>query len=313
MTESVLISEVGPRDGLQSVARTMPTEFKFAWIDALYAAGLREIEVCSFVPAKLLPQMADAAEVVKHAITLPGLTVMALVPNLRGAELALAAGVHKLSIPASASAAHSLANVRKTREQMIDEVRSIVALRNERAPKVGVEAGMSTAFGCTIQGHVAEDDVVWMAEQLVAAGVDECGLSDTSGMANPAQVRRLFTRVRAAIGDRTGAAHMHNTRGLGLANCLAAYDVGVRTFDASQGGLGGCPYAPGASGNVVTEDLVFMFEAMGIATGIDLDRLIAAREPLKAGLPGEPIYGMTPEAGLPKGFVMSAQQGAVHA
>jgi hydroxymethylglutaryl-CoA lyase len=312
-SDSVLISEVGPRDGLQSVARTMPTEFKFAWIDALYAAGLREIEVCSFVPAKLLPQMADAAEVVKHAVTLPGLTVMALVPNLRGAEAALAAGVHKLTIPVSASAAHSLANVRKTREQMIDEVRAIVALRNERAPQVGVEAGMSTAFGCTIQGHVAEDDVVWMAEQLVAGGVDECGLSDTSGMANPAQVRRLFTRVRAAIGDRTGAAHMHNTRGLGLANCLAAYDVGVRTFDASQGGLGGCPYAPGASGNVVTEDLVFMFEAMGIATGIDLDRLIAAREPLKAGLPGEPIYGMTPEAGLPKGFVMSAQQGGVHA
>lgn len=313
MPESVLISEVGPRDGLQSVARTMPTEFKFAWIDALYAAGLREIEVCSFVPAKLLPQMADAAKVVKHAITLPGLTVMALVPNLRGAEAALAAGVHKLSIPASASAAHSLANVRKTREQMIDEVRAIVALRNERAPQVGVEAGMSTAFGCTIQGHVAEDDVVWMAEQLVAAGVDECGLSDTSGMANPAQVRRLFTRVRSAIGDRTGAAHMHNTRGLGLANCLAAYDVGVRTFDASQGGLGGCPYAPGASGNVVTEDLVFMFEAMGISTGIDLQKLFAAREPLKAGLPGEPIYGMTPEAGLPKGFVMPAQQGAVHA
>jgi hydroxymethylglutaryl-CoA lyase len=310
MAESVLISEVGPRDGLQSVARTMPTEFKFAWIDALYAAGLREIEVCSFVPAKLLPQMADAAEVVKHALTLPGLRVMALVPNLRGAEAALAAGAHKMTIPVSASAAHSLANVRKTREQMIDEVRAITRLRNERAPQVGVEAGMSTAFGCTIQGNVAEDDVVWMAEQLVAAGVDECGLSDTSGMANPAQVRRLFTRVRSAIGDRTGAAHMHNTRGLGLANCLAAFDVGVRTFDASQGGLGGCPYAPGASGNVVTEDLVFMFEAMGIATGIDLDKLIAAREPLKAGLPGEPIYGMTPEAGLPKGFKRSLSEGA---
>lgn len=312
-TDSVLISEVGPRDGLQSVARTMPTADKLAWIDALYAAGLREIEVCSFVPARLLPQMADAAEVVRHAITLPGLTVMALVPNLRGAEAALAAGVHKLSIPVSASAAHSLANVRRTREQMIDEVRAIVALRNEHAPKVGVEAGMSTAFGCTIQGNVSEDDVVWMAEQLVAAGVDECGLSDTSGMANPAQVRRLFTRVRTAIGDRTGAAHMHNTRGLGLANCLAAYDVGVRTFDASQGGLGGCPYAPGASGNVVTEDLVFMFESMGIATGVDLDKLIAARGPLKAGLPGEPIYGMTPEAGLPKGFIAASKPGDVHA
>jgi hydroxymethylglutaryl-CoA lyase len=228
---------------------------------------------------------------------------MALVPNRRGAEAALAAGVHKLTIPVSASEAHSRANVRKTREQMVDEVRAIVALRDERAPGVQVEAGLSTAFGCTLQGAVAEDDVVWLAEQVVAAGVDECGLSDTTGMANPAQVRRLFNRVRAAIGAKTGAAHLHNTRGLGLANCLAAYDVGVRTFDASLGGLGGCPYAPGASGNVVTEDLVFMFEAMGVRTGIDLEKLIAARAPLQHGLPGEPLYGMTPEAGLPKGFV----------
>jgi hydroxymethylglutaryl-CoA lyase len=299
---SVLISEVGPRDGLQSVARTMPTAAKLAWIDALYAAGLREIEVGSFVPAKLLPQMADVTEVVRHAITLPGLTVMALVPNLRGAEAALAAGVHKLTIPVSASAAHSMANVRKTREQMVDEVRAIAALRRERAPSVLVEVGLSTAFGCTLQGEVAEDDVVRLAEAVVEAGVDECGLSDTTGMANPAQVRRLFNRVRASIGGKTGAAHMHNTRGLGLANCLAAHDVGVHTFDASQGGLGGCPYAPGASGNVVTEDLVFMFEAMGVSTGVDLERMLAARAALAAGLPGEAIYGMTPEAGLTRSF-----------
>jgi hydroxymethylglutaryl-CoA lyase len=298
----VLISEVGPRDGLQSVARTMPTAAKFAWIDALHAAGVREIEVASFVPAKLLPQMADATDVVRHAITLPGITAMALVPNLKGAEAAIAAGVHKITIPVSASAAHSLANVRRTREQMVDQARAIVALGRDHAPRVTVEVGISTAFGCTLQGEVPEDEVVRLAAQLVAAGVDEVGLSDTTGMANPAQVRRLFQRVHAEIGDRTGAAHMHNTRGLGLANCLAAYDVGVRTFDASLGGLGGCPYAPGASGNVVTEDLVFMFEAMGIATGIDLEKLIAARAPLQAGLPGEPIYGMTPEAGLPKGF-----------
>jgi hydroxymethylglutaryl-CoA lyase len=303
LSPAVLISEVGPRDGLQSVSRTMPTSDKNRWIDALYHAGVREIEVCSFVPAKLLPQMADAAEVVRHALTLPGLTVMALVPNLRGAQAALAAGVHKLTLPVSASKAHSLANVRKTREQMVEEVRSVVALRNEIAPQVKIEAGISTAFGCTLQGDVPEDDVVWLAEQVIAAGADETGLSDTVGAANPAQVRRLFRRVRAAIGDKTGAAHMHNTRGLGLANCLAAYEEGVRTFDSSLGGLGGCPYAPGASGNVVTEDLVFMFEAMGIKTGIDIALLIAARAPLMAGLPGEPIYGMTPEAGLPKGFV----------
>jgi hydroxymethylglutaryl-CoA lyase len=299
---SVLISEVGPRDGLQSVSRTMPTAAKCAWIDRLFDAGLREIEVGSFVPAKLLPQMADVAEVVRHALAKPGLTVMALVPNLRGAEAALAAGVHKLTIPVSASEAHSLANVRKTRAQMLDEVRAITTLRDERAPGVKVEAGISTAFGCTLQGPVPDDDVVWMAEAVIEAGADEAGLSDTTGMAHPAQVRRLFERVRAAIGSHTGAAHMHNTRGLGLANCLAAYDVGVRTFDASQGGLGGCPYAPGASGNVVTEDLVFMFEAMGIDTGVDLEHLMAARDALAAGLPGEALYGMTPEAGLTKGF-----------
>jgi hydroxymethylglutaryl-CoA lyase len=298
----VLISEVGPRDGLQSVQATMPTADKLRWIDALVAAGLREIEVGSFVPAKLLPQMADVVEVVRHALRFDAITVMALVPNRRGAEAALAAGVHKITLPVSASEAHSLANVRKTPEQMLVELREVHALRRETAPDVAMEVGLSTAFGCTLQGAVNEDDVIRLAVACVHAGVDEVGLSDTTGMANPAQVRRLFTRLRAELGERAGAAHMHNTRGLGVANCLAAYDVGVRTFDASLGGLGGCPYAPGASGNVVTEDLVFMFEAMGVRTGIDISKLIAAREPLKAGLPGEPVYGMTPEAGLPKGW-----------
>lgn len=299
-SKSVLISEVGPRDGLQSVKATMATPDKLAWISALHQSGVREIEVCSFVPAKLLPQMADAAEVVRHAVALPGWTVMALVPNLKGAEAALAAGAHKLTIPVSASEAHSLANVRKSRADMVAEVRSIVAMVGEQAPHVPVEVGMSTAFGCTLQGHVSDDDVVWLAGALADAGVHEIGLSDTTGMANPAQVRRLFEKLRQAIGPKVGAAHMHNTRGLGLANCLAAFDVGVTTFDSSQGGLGGCPYAPGASGNVVTEDLVFMFEAMGVDTGIDMAKLMAARVHLQAGLPNEPIYGMTPLAGLPK-------------
>lgn len=302
----VLISEVGPRDGLQSVKATMPTAAKLRWIDALVAAGLREIEVGSFVPPKLLPQMADAVEVVRHAIKHPGVTVMALVPNLRGAEAALAAGAHKLTLPVSASHAHSLANVRKTPDEMVAELRAICRLRDERAPQVKVEAGVSTAFGCTLQGVVDEDEVIRIALACAEAGADDVGLSDTTGMANPAQVRRLFRRLFAEIGAKAGAAHMHNTRGLGLANCLAAYDVGVRTFDSSQGGLGGCPYAPGASGNVVTEDLVFMFEAMGVRTGISIERLFAAREQLQAGLPGEPIYGMTPEAGLPKGWSQPA-------
>jgi len=245
----VLISEVGPHDGLQSVRATMATAHKLRWIDALVAAGLREIEVGSFVPADLLPQLADTAEVVRHALTHPGVTVMALVPNLRGAQAALHCGVHKLTIPVSASAAHSMANVRRTPAQMVQVVRAI------------------------------------------------------------AELRRLFTRLRATIGDRAGAAHMHNTRGLGLANCLAAYDVGVQTFDSSLGGLGGCPYAPGASGNVVTEDLVFMFEAMGVGTGVDIEKLMAARAPLRAGLPGEPVYGMIPQSGLPRGWT---QPGARH-
>jgi hydroxymethylglutaryl-CoA lyase len=309
---TVLISEVGPRDGLQSVKATMPTADKLRWISALHAAGLREIEVGSFVPARLLPQLADTAEVVAHALTLPGLTVLALVPNLHGAQAALAAGVHKITVPVSASPAHSMANVRKSPQTMVEEVRLIDALRRSVAPQVGLEAAISTAFGCTLQGAVPEDEVIRLAVQCAGAGADDVGLSDTTGYANPAQVRRLFMRLRVEIGNQAGAAHMHNTRGLGLANCLAAYEAGVRTFDASLGGLGGCPYAPGASGNVVTEDLVFMFEAMGIATGIDLTRLIAARAPLQAGLPGEPLYGMTPDAGLPQGWTQVGHQGATY-
>ena len=306
----VLISEVGPRDGLQSIKSIMPTSGKNAWIDALHRAGVREIEVASFVPAKLLPQMADAAEVVRYAKTLPGLTVMALVPNLRGAQAAIEAGVDKITIPVSASAAHSLANVRKTREEMIEEVKRITAYRKECAPHVKVEAGIATAFGCTLQGLVSEDDVIRMAEQVIEAGADESGLSDTTGYANPAQIQRLFKRLKVAIGEHAGAAHLHNTRGLGLANCLAAYEVGVTSFDSSMGGIGGCPYAPGASGNVVTEDLVFMFEAMGIKTGINLDLLMEARKPLQVGVPNEQIYGMISEAGLPKGFAPATQWSA---
>ena len=306
---SVLISEVGPRDGLQSVKATMPTAHKLRWIDALVASGLREIEVCSFVPAHLMPQMADAAQVVQHALTHPGVVVLALVPNLQGAEAALAAGVHKLTLPVSVSQAHSLANVRQTPDDMVAVLRRVAALRDERFPGVGIEAGLSTAFGCTLQGAVSEDEVIRLAVACAEAGANEVGLSDTTGMANPAQTRRLFTRLRAELGDKAGSAHMHNTRGLGLANCLAAYDVGVRVFDGSLGGLGGCPHAPGASGNVVTEDLVFMFEAMGVHTGVDIEKLLTARAALQAGLPGEPLYGMVPEAGLPLGW---APQGNTH-
>lgn len=304
---SLLISEVGPRDGLQSIQAVMPTAAKHRWIAALAAAGVREIEVGSFVPARLLPQMADVAEVVAQALTLPGLRVAALAPNFRGAQAAFEAGVHKLTMPVSVTEAHLLANVRKTHQQMEDEVRNVVALRNERYPHIELEAGLSVAFGCTIAGAVSDDDTLRVAARMAALGVDEVGLSDTSGYAQPVQVRRLFRRLQAELGAQAGGAHFHNTRGQGLANVVAALDAGVTTFDASQGGIGGCPYAPGASGNIVTEDLVWMLEAMGHATGIDVDRLLQARAVLHEALPDEPLYGHVPDAGLPKGFTYAEQ------
>lgn len=300
-SDMVLISEVGPRDGLQSIKSVMSTESKRLWLNALYEAGLKEIEVCSFVPASLLPQMADAPEIASYAKSLKKGMVLALTPNLKGAELAIESGVDKVTIPVSASEAHSLANVKKTRQEMISEVKKIIEYKNQTSPNVLIEVGISTAFGCTLQGAISELDVISLAFKLANIGVDEVGLSDTAGYANPAQVKRLFKQLRQEVGEKAGAAHMHNTRGLGLANCLAAFEEGVRTFDSSQGGLGGCPYAPGASGNVVTEDLVFMFEAMGVKTGINFEQLLKAREILQAALPNETIYGMTPQAGLPKG------------
>ena len=310
MTTQVLVSEVGPRDGLQSIRPIMPPEAKKAWIAAEAAAGVTEIEVGSFVPAKLLPQLADTAEVVAYARTIPGLTVAVLVPNLKGAEAAVQAGAHKITIPLSASETHSLKNVRRTHVQMLEEVRGIVALLRslpaERRPRF--EGGLSTAFGCTLEGDVPADRVVQLAEQLMEAGCDEVGLSDTTGYANPAQVKDLVRRVRAAVGGHAlSGLHLHNTRGLGLANVLAGLEVGITTFDSSLGGLGGCPFAPGASGNIVTEDLVFMLEAMGIGTGIDLARLLEVRRILREALPGEAIYGFTPEAGLPLGFRPATQ------
>ena len=302
------ICEVGPRDGLQNAHHLMPTAAKKAWIASMAAAGIEEIEVGSFVPAKLIPAMADTAEIVAFSLSIPNLKVVALAPNVKGFERAVAAGAQKITFPVSASRAHSLANVRMTPEQMVEEVRRCVELRSQLRGKDGpeIEAGVSTAFGCTMQGEVPEDDVVRLAVMLAGTGADCIALADTVGYANPAQIRRLFRRVRNEIGDKLEAAHLHNTRGLGLANALAAYEEGVRHFDSSMGGLGGCPFAPGASGNVVTEDLVFMFESMGVPTGVRFEKLLEARELLVAGIPDEPVYGHTPQAGLPKGFRAAA-------
>jgi hydroxymethylglutaryl-CoA lyase len=278
----------------------MSTEAKKAWISALAAAGLREIEVGSFVPPKLIPAMADTAEVVRHSLSIPGLKVVALAPNLKGFQRAVEVGAHKVTFPVSASRKHSESNVRMTPEQMIEEVRKCATLGGAE-----IEGAVSTAFGCTMQGDVPEDDVVRIAVSL-AQFCDAVALADTVGYANPAQVKRIFSRVRQEIGDKLEGAHFHNTRGLGLANALAAYEVGVRNFDSSMGGLGGCPFAPGASGNVITEDLVFMFESMGVSTGVDLQKLFAARDILVKAIPEEPVYGHTPLAGLPKGFRAAA-------
>ena len=305
MTDKVLISEVGPRDGLQNCKGVMPTATKKRWIKGLYEAGIREVEVGSFVPAKLFPQLADTAEIVSFAKELPGLTVLALIPNLRGAEAALNAGVDAVTYPLSASETHSIKNLGQTHAQVIDNVKAIRMLFDslpvEKRPRF--ETAVSTAFGCSIEGVVPEDTVISLSNRLVEAGADELGLSDTVGYANPLQIKSMIKRMRDNFGvAKVKSVHLHNTQGLGIANAFAAFEEGIKVFDSSQGGLGGCPASPGASGNIVTEDLVYMFEAMGIDTGINIERLIALREVIKEGLPEECLYGFTPNAGLPKSF-----------
>ena len=291
----ILVSEVGPRDGLQSIERVMPLEAKKRWIAAEAAAGVKEIEVGSFVPPRLLPQMVDTAELVAFAKAIEGLTVVTLVPNAKGAALAVEAGVDAMSIPFSMSETHSIKNVRKDHPAMLAEIAE--AARIARGGGVHFAVGLSTAFGCTMEGAVAEDQVVRLAEAAAEAGAMEFSLSDTTGYADPAQVRRLVRKVRAAVGERLTTLHLHNTRGLGLANVVAGLEEGITTFDASLGGLGGCPFAPGASGNLVTEDLVLMLNSMGYDTGIDLEKLLEVRAILTEALPGEPLYGFTPDAG----------------
>lgn len=313
MPSEILVSEVGPRDGLQSIAAIMPTEAKKAWIAAEAAAGVREIEVGSFVPAKLLPQLADTAEIVRFARTIPGLAVAVLVPNLRGAQAAIEAGAHKLTLPLSVSETHSMANLRRTHDEVIEEARAIAEmiaqLPQDRRPHF--EGSLSTVFGCTLEGSIPLPQILRLAERLMDAGCDEVGLSDTTGYADPRAVREMVRAVRGAVGAAavTGI-HLHNTRGLGLANVVAALDEGLTTIDASLGGLGGCPFAPGASGNIVTEDLVFMLQAMGLKTGIDLPRLLEVRQIIAHALPGEPLYGFTPDAGLPLGFTPETSHSA---
>jgi hydroxymethylglutaryl-CoA lyase len=300
LPSQVTIREVGLRDGLQSISRVMPTAQKLQWIQGAYDAGQREIEVGSFVPAHLLPQLADTEELVVFAKTLPGLKASVLVPNLKGAERALAVEADSMLFPLSASHAHSLANVRKTPDEVVEIVRSVVRLRDAMGSATRIEIGVSTAFGCTIQGKVETAEVQRLVKAVIDAGVDAVGLADTVGYADPAMVRNLFELCQPIAGDKLNCGHFHDTRGLGLANVYAALQLGITRFDACLAGIGGCPHAPGASGNVSTEDLAHMLLSMGIASGIDFDRLMALRAQVAGWLQGETLHGTLWRAGLPK-------------
>lgn len=300
MASRVIIREVGLRDGLQSIATILPTERKRAWIRHAYAAGQREIEVGSFVPRHLLPQLADTAELVAYAKTLPDMFVSVLVPNLKGAEAAFSAGADLLLLPISASLAHSCANVRKEPDEMIAVLTQIRELRDATGAKTLIEGGIGTAFGCTIQGHVDADEVLRLLDAALDAGADRVSLADTVGYADPAGVKALFTRAVALAGDKFWCGHFHDTRGLALANVYAALEAGITRFDASLAGIGGCPHAPGASGNVATEDLAYMLASMGCETGIDLEQLLALRAEVALWLQGESLHGTLWRAGLPR-------------
>lgn len=300
LPRNVVVREMGLRDGLQSVATIVPTAAKLEWIRDAYDAGQREIEVGSFVPPKLLPQLADTGEVLAFAQTLPGLRATVLVPNFKGAERAMAANAEMMLLPLSASHAHSLANLRKAPDEVVGEIARIRAERDATGVRTRIEVGISTAFGCTIQGAVDPAEVVRLVQAVLDAGVDAVSLADTVGYADPAMVSRLFERVLRVAGERLVCGHFHDTRGLALANVYAAMQLGIARFDACIAGIGGCPHAPGASGNVSTEDLTYMLHSMGIETGLDFDRLLALRAKVVDWLAGEPTHGTIWKAGLPK-------------
>jgi len=300
LPRNATIREVGLRDGLQSISAVMPTGRKLEWLRLAHAAGQREIEVGSFVPARLLPQLADTAELVAYAKTLPGLVTSVLVPNLKGAERAIESGADLMLLPLSASHAHSLANLRKTPDEVVEEIGRIRAARDAAGSRIVIEVGVSTAFGCTLQGRVEPAEVLRLLRAVLDAGADRVGLADTVGYADPAMVRSLFEAAFEVAGDKLACGHFHDTRGLGLANVYAALLAGVTRFDACLAGIGGCPHAPGASGNVASEDLAYLFASMGIPTGIDFDKLMALRGKVAGWLEGESLHGALWRAGLPK-------------
>tara|TARA_E500000331_G_scaffold66237_1_gene60952 strand:+ start:110 stop:1063 length:954 start_codon:yes stop_codon:yes gene_type:complete len=306
--DDIWVREVGLRDGLQSIETIFPTEAKLDWIRLETDAGVPEIELGSFVPPKLLPQLADTKSVISAVGSEPTLHTSALVPNFRGAIDGFASGVQQLNYVLSVSEAHSQANVRKSVADAIADFGRICDYRKEHREHANVRlaAGLATVFGCTISGEIKVHSVIKVLEELLAHEPDEIVIADTVGFANPSQCREVFELVLSTVGDIPVSAHFHDTRGLGLANVGAALDAGVRRFDSSLGGLGGCPYAPGASGNIVTEDLVFMLESMGLKTGISLEGLLAARTCMVSYLTEEPTRGAFVNAGVPRGAVLAS-------
>ncbi|PZP21843.1 MULTISPECIES: hydroxymethylglutaryl-CoA lyase [Pseudomonas] len=288
------IQEVATRDGFQIEADFIPTETKIALIDALSRTGLAKIEATSFTSPKAIPNLRDAEEVMRGITRVPGVEYTVLVPNVKGCERALACGVDEINLVMSASDTHGLANLRMTPEQSLAQFAEIIDV--SRGSGVFINASLSTTFGCPFEGHIAEERVYHLIERLLEIGVQGVTLCDTTGMANPAQVARICRETLARWPQAGFTLHVHDTRGMGLANALAAFQVGIRRFDASLGGLGGCPYAPGATGNVCTEDLVHMFAQMGEDTGVDLDALLE----VAAGLPaivGHALPGQVLKAG----------------
>lgn len=305
----VHICEVAPRDGLQNLDVFVPTEAKCALIDAIVAAGVTEIDAGSFVPPKVVPQFADVDAVMAHALTHKDTTVGALVPNFKGAERALAAGVNAIYFVISASETHNRANVRRTVDEQIEGFRAVRAAIDarpaERRPHL--MGAVATAFGCSMEGAISETAVCRLAQAYAEAGADEIGLADTVGYATPSLIKQIVAAVQRDVGPRmTLRLHLHDTLGAGLANAVAGLEIGLRRFDAAVSGLGGCPFAPGARGNIVTEDLVFMLERMGLSTGIDLDRLMKTREILSRHIAAKHLTGHLHEAGIPKALRSAA-------
>jgi hydroxymethylglutaryl-CoA lyase len=293
-SERLIVQEVSPRDGLQIEPTWVDTPDKIALIDQLSLAGFSRIEAGSFVSPKAIPALRDGDEVFRGIQRHPGVIYVALIPNLRGAQRAIDAGADELNLVMSASQTHNLANMRMRCEQSLTAFADVVAFAADSP--VSLNGSIATTFGCPFEGKIDEDRVLQIVDAYLELGMQGISLADTTGMANPRQVHRLVQRVLTRIPASALTLHFHNTRGLGLSNVLAAYEAGARRFDASLGGLGGCPFAPGASGNICTEDLVNLCEEMGIDTGIDLPHLLTMSRRLPALL-GHDMPGQVAKAG----------------